>query len=224
MSSLWQRMGRGSRNLLREAIAVIFAESKTFDSVRAEKEEKKRKREETKAAKQAAKSVGSSGNTERPRKRQRTESEKENSPPEQNSQAAIINSAEEEVNEEMADLDEETIDVPPPNNSHAALLQPQQPPQQPILLPFSLLNNSEVAARRCTIGSIAIGINGGGRGGAKGLVEVAVRRKMSMRSTPRSRTSSMHLSVDLGVVEYQHTSCSKRSLLVRKYRSHTLQY
>ncbi len=81
MSSLWQRMGRGSRNLLREAIAVIFAESKTFDSVRAEKEEKKRKREETKAAKQAAKSVGSSGNTERPRKRQRTESEKRTARP-----------------------------------------------------------------------------------------------------------------------------------------------
>ncbi|KLO04348.1 P-loop containing nucleoside triphosphate hydrolase protein, partial [Schizopora paradoxa] len=43
MCSLWQRIGRGARNLSREAIAVAFAESKAFDHVCVEKEEKKRK-------------------------------------------------------------------------------------------------------------------------------------------------------------------------------------
>lgn len=82
MCSLWQRMGRGSRNLGSEAIAVVFAESKSFDSVCAEKEKKKRKRDETKAAKEAAKHVGTSTSQERPKKRQRTDSDhsKENIP------------------------------------------------------------------------------------------------------------------------------------------------
>ena len=54
MCSLWQRMGRGARDQSREATAVLFTESKVFDSVRAEKEEKKKRREEAKSRKRAA--------------------------------------------------------------------------------------------------------------------------------------------------------------------------
>lgn len=116
MCSLWQRMGRGSRDLLREATAVAFAESKSFDSVATEKESQKRKREESRAAKEAAQHAGASAPKERPKKKQctRSDHEKENIPA-QSVSPEVVDQLERTVNQEENEetVPDKSADIPP---------------------------------------------------------------------------------------------------------------